>query len=179
VSRRADTSGMDERQSVIERRARRTIGVVASLFGLLFLVISFSSRWGVKPNYQDDPTPVCGWLLLGTTLLTGIAVISSFFSRYLISAAIAQSALALTTAVCALLFTFDSNILAIGPASAAAWLGSLLVVFGAFARVNAEVLVPLVEPVSEGRKYVYREDQIVAIEEWADGRLVSKRPATR
>jgi O-antigen/teichoic acid export membrane protein len=170
---------MDERQIVVERRARRTIGVVASLFGLLFLVISLSGHWGVTPERQDDPTPVCGWLLLGSTVVTGIAVISSFFSRYLISAAIAQSALALTTAQCALLFTFDSNILAIGPSSAAGLLGSLLVVFGAFARVNGEVLVTLVEPVAEGRKYVYREDQIVAIEEWADGRLVSKRPATR
>ena len=170
---------MDERQVVIERRARRTIGIVASSFGLLFLVISLSSDWGVTAKFHDDPTPVCGWLLLGSTVITGIAVISSFFSRYLISAAVAQSALALTTALCALVFTFDSNILAIGPSSAAGLLGSLLVVFGAFARVNAEVLVTLVEPVAEGRKYVYREDQIVAIEEWVGGRLVSKRPATR
>jgi hypothetical protein len=39
--------------------------------------------------------------------------------------------------------------------------------------------VTTVEPIEEGRKYVYRDNQIVAIEEWVGGRLVSKRPATR
>jgi hypothetical protein len=169
---------MDERQVAIERQARRKIGIVASAFGLLFLAISFGGDWGIVGE-SHRTTTTYHWLLLGSTVMTGIAAISSYFGRYFIRAAIAQSVFALTTILLALLFTFDSNVVAIGPSAAAGMLGSLLVMFGAFARVNAEVLVTLVEPVEEGRKYVYRENQIVAIEEWVGGRLVSKRPATR
>ena len=154
-----------------ERRVRGLFGVIAVVFGLILLAISATSSWGVREGYSSD----LATLLLMSTCITIVAAVANLFRTRLLFGAVAQATFAFATMLFALLFAFASHISALGPSALANLLGAVLVASGGIARINGEV-VEKVELIDHGRKYVYRDNRVVAVEQWVDGKLVSTRP---
>ena len=133
ASARADTIVMDQEQFDIERRARRDIAIVASIFGVLFLFVSISG--GLAPT-QLPTTDTYRILWMLSTVATAILVAVSYVRRSIVTLAIVQTILAFITLMFALLFASDSGAVSVGPSGAASIVGSLLVAYSASARVR-------------------------------------------
>jgi hypothetical protein len=131
---RADTSGMDQEQVDIERATRRKIAVVASICGVLFLLLSIGS--GDFAPTPAPTTPTYRLLWIASALATIIAVAISYLRRNVLTVAVVQTGLAFITLMLALLFSFDAGATSIGPSGAASIVGSALVAYSASARVR-------------------------------------------
>jgi hypothetical protein len=125
---------MDQEQIEIESRARFKIAIVASIFGVLFLLLSIGSGGLAPTPIPTTDTYRVLWML--STVATTMVVAISYVRRSVVTVAIVQVIFALTTLMVALLFLSDSGSVSIGPSGAASIVGSLLVAYSASARVR-------------------------------------------
>ena len=159
-----------------ERETRGAFGVIAVVFGLLLLAISALSLWGpIEPSADD--LHILFELCAVTTIMLSLA---NLCRPRVLFGAIVQALCAFGTMLAALAFAFASHLHALGPAALSSLLGTLLVAIGGIARINGERGDEVIDETTEsgggGRKWVYRDNRVVAVEEWADGKLVSTSP---
>jgi hypothetical protein len=119
-------------------------------------------------------------VLQSCTIITIFVCLANLCRSRVLFGAIAQALSAFATMLAALAFAFANHMTALGPAALSSLLGALLVAIGGIARINGESAdesdEELTVPGEAGRKWVYRDNQVVAVEQWVDGKLVSTRP---
>lgn len=156
-----------------ERRTRSTFGIVAVAFGLILLCISMTSSWGPRERNSDGSD--LATLVLTFTSVTIVAALANLFRTRILFGAVVQATFSFATLVSVILFALSSHIDALGPSAIANILGCLLIAMGGIARINGQI-EESVQLLDKGRKYVYRDNRVVAIEQWLDGKLVSTQP---
>ena len=156
-----------------ERRTRNLFGIVAIAFGLVLLLISMTSSWG--PHERGSGDSDMATLLVVSISITVVAAFANLFRSRILFGAVVQATFAFATLLCALLYALASHIEALGPSAISNVLGCLLIAGGGIARINGEV-EESVQLLDKGRKWVYRDNQVVAVEQWVDGKLISTRP---
>lgn len=159
-----------------ENEIRAVFGVIAIAFGLLLLAIAAGGDWVHKMDSGDF-----GTLFIVTVSITFLISLVNLCRPRVLSGAILQALAAFATVLSALVFAFTHHDNALEPAALSAVLGGVLVAIGGISRINGEDIENVVEESvsgDSGRKYIYRDNRVVAVEEWVDGKLISTQAFT-
>jgi drug/metabolite transporter (DMT)-like permease len=154
----------------------RIVGTILGLVGLLLLVIAMSSHHGGFERVNDssgDSLVTVIWVLVALACLFGLG---GMIGRQRILA-IVNTVLAAVIGLLVAGGAVNEDTKA-SPSFSILLFGCALLAISAVASTLPDTVPAARETVvqEDGRKLVYENDKVVAIEEWEDGKLISTKP---
>ncbi len=160
-----------------ERSIRFTMGVVVTLTGILLMLgATVTPHWVVHSGETRIIAGPLGVLALGCFVAAIVASVVDLVRVHGIYGKFFELGFALAAMLCSTLGLLTDGPVGVGPSFVAGAAGSVLVMFGAYARVSQRPAVFTTEGVPDGQRFVYADGRVTAIEYWAHGELVSSRP---